>query len=72
MRGVRVVGVGPTLTAAIPGDSLARVYGNCTLWHQTGNLHKLTVRDGVVVEELVPLGTHEYRVGMSAFADGGD
>jgi hypothetical protein len=72
MNGVRVVGVGPTLTAAVPGDSLVRVYGDVTLWHQSGNLHKLTVRDGAVIEAVVPSNSHEYRVGMAAFSDEGD
>lgn len=69
---VRVVGVGPTLTAAVPGDALVRVYGGVTLWHQSGNLHKLTVRDGAVVEAVVPKGSAGYLRGMSAFGDEGD
>lgn len=72
MRGVRIVGVGPSLTAAVPADAIARVYGDLTLWHQTGNLHKLTVRDGVVVEAVVPRGTQAYCAGMALFATDGD
>lgn len=72
MSGIRVVGVGPTLTMAIPGDALVRVFTDVTYWHQDGNLHKLSTRDGTVVEELVPRGTRDYLVGMALFADDGD
>lgn len=70
MRGVRVVGVGPTLTAAIPGDSLVRVHEHVTHWHVGGELHRLQVRGDAVVDTLVPKGSPAYLAGMALFDEG--
>lgn len=68
MRGVRIVGVGPTLTAAVPADAIARVYGALTLYHVAGELHRLSVQDGAVVDVAVPKGSADYLRGMAAFS----
>ncbi|MDR6691313.1 hypothetical protein J2X55_002225 [Microbacterium sp. 1154] len=72
MNGVRVVGVGPALTMAVPGDALVRVFPAVTFWHVGGDLHRLTVQGDAVVDALVPKGSPAYLVGMSAFATDGD
>ncbi|MBD8479280.1 hypothetical protein [Microbacterium sp. CFBP 8794] len=72
MRGVRVVGVGPTLTAAIAPDAIVRVLPAATLYHVAGELHRLHVQGDAVVDVPVPSNSHEYRVGMALFSDEGD
>lgn len=72
MRGVRVVGVGPTHTMAVPGDALARVHEHVTHWHVGGELHRLQVQGDAVVDTLVQRGTRDYLVGMALFSDDGD
>lgn len=70
MRGVRVVGVGPTLTAAIPGDALVRVFPAVTFWHLGGDLHRVTVQGDTVVDTLVQRGTRDHLAGMALFDEG--
>jgi hypothetical protein len=73
VRGVRVVSVGYSdMTAALPGDALVRVFPDATIWHRSGDLHRITVENGAVVESVVPHSTREYLVGMAAFAGDGE